>query len=83
MTINTLNLESGIGEKRVEHLWSALSPGVGVKNCHRVALSSRLQDWTSQQQSECLMMDECKAWAQKDSEFSFTQRNLPKVSHNF
>lgn len=29
------------------------------------------------------MMDECKAWAQKDSEFSFTQRNLAKVSDNF
>lgn len=44
MTINTWNLESGIGEKKVEHLWSALSPGVGVKNCSRVDFSSRPQD---------------------------------------
>lgn len=37
MTINSLNLESGIGEKKVENL----SSGVGVKNCSsRLLLSS-------------------------------------------
>lgn len=46
MTINTLNLESEIGDKRVEHLWLALSPGVGVKTA---ALASKIETLSSSQ----------------------------------